>query len=272
MRIKAILFILTGIFFLQSFSGYSQVSGVSSSKLVVPNAYTVPFHHSEIEPSFSYLMSKKGFSSYGKQFYYSPNKDSIDITSDLYLRFTYGLTQDMEVGTIMTTDLSSLSFGSKYTFLRNKKFAGALLLGINFINNRLSFLALPATSEPWRTTSIAYGITFTNQFSERLSLDTDVQLQNTLANGSNYSNELFAHSEIGYYIFNQQLQLIGGLDFHYKNRLYDRFSDFGLIFNTGVTIETGKNYLIVIYTPVAIAGRNTAIYYGINMAFTISLH
>lgn len=272
MKIKIILFLLIGIYFFNPFSGHSQVNGISSSKLVVTNAYTVPLHHSEIEPSFSYLMSKKGFSSYGKKFYYSPNKDSIDITSDLYLRFTYGLTQNMEVGTIMTTDLSSLSFGSKYTFLRNKKFGGALLLGINFINNRISFLALPATSEPWRTTSIAYGVAFTRQFSEKFSLDTDIQLQNTLANGNNYSNEIFTHSELGYYIFNQQLQLIGGIDFHYKHRLYDGFSDFGLIFNTGVTIETGKNYLIVIYTPVSIAGKNTAIYYGINMAFTISLY
>ena len=79
------------------------------------------------------------------------------------------------------------------------------------------------------------------------------------------------NSELGYYIFNHQLQLVGGFAYHHQHLKPTGMNAYSLVFNPGVTIETGKSYIIVVYAPIALSGKNMEIYRGVNVAFTLDI-
>jgi len=67
----------------------AQVAGISASKLTTYNAYTIEYHHLEIEPSFSWMSSRSAFNNQGSRYFYSPGKDSLIYSKELFLRGTY---------------------------------------------------------------------------------------------------------------------------------------------------------------------------------------
>ena len=262
----AVLFLFIGL------KAEAQVAGISASKLNTYNAYTISLHHLEVEPSFSWMSSRSAFDERGNRYFYSANKDSLIYSKELFLRGTYSPFKNFEIGTVITSDLSSVSFGIKYLFFDNKKLAASFIAGGNWsgqyeAKNTGNTLPGPDT----RVADYVGGFAITSQFTERLSWDSDIQFQNSIAGGQSFLTDYFVDSELGYYVFNHQLQLVGGFGFHYKSFKTTGSNAYSLIFNPGVTIETGKSYIIVLYAPVTLAGKNMAIYNGINLAFTLDI-
>lgn len=250
----------------------AQVSGISASKLATYNAYTIDFHHLEIEPSFSWMSSRSAFNDRGSRYFYTANKDSLTYSKEFFLRGTFSPFKNLEIGTMLTTDLSSLSFGLKYMFFDNQKFAASVIAGANWSAQDTPVLKPGFVPGPdTRVSSYVGGFAFTRQFTERLSWDMDMQYQNSYSGGMFFQNDYFLDSELGYYVFKQQLQLIGGFSYHYQDIHTIGRSAYSLIFNPGVTIETGKSYLFVLYAPIPLFGKNMAIYRGINLAITITV-
>ncbi|MBE0649877.1 MAG: hypothetical protein IH595_03445 [Bacteroidales bacterium] len=250
----------------------AQVAGISASKLTTFNAYTISLHHLEVEPSISWMSSQSAFNDHGKRHFYSANHDSLITSRTLFFRGTYSPFKNLEIGTLITSDLSSLSFGVKYLFFDNKKLAASFIYGGNWSGLyspvlKPGFVPGPET----RVSSYAGGFALTRQFSENLSWDSDLQYQNSFSGGRSFQNDYFVDSELGYYVFNHQLQLVGGFAYHYQNTKTAGQEAYSLIFNPGVTIETGKSYLIVLYAPIPLIGKNSAIYHGINLAFTMDV-
>lgn len=250
----------------------AQVAGISASKLATYNAYTIEHNHLEIEPSFSWMSSRRAFNDHGNRYFFSANHDSLIISRDLFLRGTYSPFKNLEIGTFITADLSSLSLGLKYMFFDNKKFAASFIYGINW-SGKYSDLQKPGTIPKPETRVAAYagGFALTRQFSEKLSWDTDLQYQTSFSAGRSFQNDYFVDSELGYYVFHHQLQLIGGFTYHYQNTKTIGQEGYSLVFNPGVTIETGKSYIIVLYAPVSLLGKNMEIYRGVNVAFTLDI-
>jgi hypothetical protein len=247
----------------------AQVVGVSASKLTAVDATLVSAKTLEAEPSFSYLYSKRTFDNSGNLLPVSPDNDSAVILKDLFFRFTYGVGKNLEIGTFITSNLSSISFGAKYRFVQHRKFLGVALLGINFSNQ--SNFGIRKTGFFGKSLGIATGVALTNNFTSRLSLDVSAQYQNSFCYEGSLSDDYFLDSDLGYYVFHNTLQLAGGFSFQYNHLKTGNPDAYRLSFHPGVTIETGKSFIIVFYMPIDLVGKNMGRFTGFSLAFTLSI-
>ncbi len=247
----------------------AQVVGVSASKLTTTDAVLVSKNTLEAEPSFIYLFSRKVFDDKGQLYPVSPDGDSAVILKDLFFRFTYGAGQRLEIGTFVTANLSSISFGAKYRFVRQKKFLAAALLGINFSDN--SNFGVRKTGFFGKYIGIATGVALTENFTDRLSLDVEMQFQHAFCYDGPLANNYFLDTGLGYYVFRHTLQLAGGFSWQYNQSLNGIPGSYHLSFHPGVTIETGKSFIIVFYSPIDLTGRNTGRFTGFSFAFTLTI-
>jgi hypothetical protein len=266
-RIGFFLFVLSG---LMGGAVSAQVSGVSASKLITIDATLVAAKTLEAEPSFTYLYGKNAFDNDGKTYPVSLDPDSAVILKDMFFRFTYGVDKNLEIGTFVTANLSSLSFGAKYRFVQHRKFLGVALLGINFSNE--SNFSIRKTGFFGKFIGIATGVALTNNFTPRLSLDVSAQYQNTFCYEGSLSDDYFLDSDLGYYVFHQTLQLVGGFSFRYNHFKTGNPDAYLLSFHPGITIETGKSFIIVFYTPIDLMGKNVGCFTGFSFAFTLIIH
>jgi len=142
-----------------------------------------------------------------------------------------------------------------------------LLLGTTFSNQ--SDLVSHNSGFYEKTISLAGGFALTQQFSSRLSLDMDLQYQHVLSRNLSLSKDVFLDTDLGYYVYHHKLQLTGGLSFNHNNFKINDHKAYRLTFNPGLTIETGKSYIIVIYLPIDLLGREVERAYGFSLAFTL---
>ena len=261
------LLMITGLLLADALT--AQVAGLSASKLSTIDAVTVSKHNLEAEPSFGYLFSRKAFDNEGKLYSYSPDGDSAIILKDLFFRFTYGAGERLEIGTFITANLSSISFGAKYRFIEHKKFMAAALLGLNFSNS--SNFGIRKTGFLGKFIGVATGVALTENFTDRLSLDIETQFQHAFCYDGPLLNSYFLDSDLGYYVFNHTLQLIGGISWQYNHSLNDTPDSYRFSFHPGVTIETGKSFIIVFDTPIDLAGKNAGRFSGFSFAFTLTI-
>ncbi len=253
--------------FLLSLKLSAQVAGVSASKLATYDAVLVPKYALEAEPSFSYLYSRQWFNVNSHSVPYDLGHDSSLLLTNFNMRFTYGVGDNLEVGAFINGDLSSFSFGAKVRLLEKKNTGLVLLLGTTLSNQ--SDQIYRNSGFYGESLSLAGGFAFTQNFSPRLSWDTDFQAQHTLTKHSSLSNSYFLDSELGYYVYEHRLQLVGGFSYNYNYHLDDKMTTYRLTFNPGVTIETGKSYILVAYFPIDLLGKNLERSYGFSLAFTL---
>jgi len=269
-KYSGLLLVLFCGMILQTKTASAQVAGVSASKLTAIDANLVPAGHLEAEPSFIYLYGKKAFNNYGKLYPVSVNADSAVILKDFFFRFTYGVGSRLEIGTYVTANLNSLSFGAKYRFIQHKKFMAVALLGFNFSD--APEWEVRKTGFFGKAMGIATGVGLTSIFSPRFSLDISAQYQHTFCYTNSLSEDYFLDSDLGYYVFHHTLQLIGGVSLQYSQFKDNNPDTFLFSFHPGVTIERGKSFIIVFYTPIDLAGRNAGKFTGFSFAFTLSIH
>jgi len=245
MNSKKLLFVITFILF--SFNLFSQVGGISASKLVVINAETVPANKIEFEPSFGFNVSKN---------------DSLNMSSDFGFRFTYGLNSKTEIGIFIPLHLSSVNWGIKYQTFNFNKLSLGMIAGIEnalIVNNskegKISSLF----------TSYAGGIISTYQFNNKLSIDFSGQFQNHFEADKIDFNS-FLNSEIGYFV-SDGLQLVTGLQYENHHILNTRENYFTI--NSGITVEKAKNFILVVNIPYQFKNKYTSQTIGFLMALTI---
>ena len=107
---------------------FAQISGISNSKVVVPGAETVGVGVFEFEPAFESFSSSSVWNSDGKL----KASDSTTVESSHGFRFTTGVKENLEVGMILPSDVSSLNFGLKWLFWSRNDLSVALQSGLNF--------------------------------------------------------------------------------------------------------------------------------------------
>lgn len=247
---------------------HSQIAGVSNDKLVVVNPGSIATRSFEFEPAFGYLWSTKAFNNCGKLVSLNPEGDSTQVLRALGFRFTYGFAKNFEIGTTITSDLNTFALGIKYTFLQNEKSVMGAFLGTTFANE--SDFVFRNTGIFGKTASVVGGLAYMAIFSEKLSLDVDAQYQNIFDGNSSYSDDVYSAVEIGYR-FPKRVQLIGGFNFRYNHFKTDQPDAWLLTFNPGITVNSGKSFVIILYSPFDIAGRNNDKFNGFLFALTITL-
>ncbi len=259
------------VLFIAFMGAAAQVAGLSNDKLVAVNPATIGIRTAEFEPGFGYIWSKKTFGDDGKLSSMNPSNDSILVMQALVFRITYGFAKNFEIGTVVTSSLDAFALGLKYNFFTMEKFAAGAFLGTNFSNN--SDFVIRNTGIFGKTMSLVGGFAFTNRFGEskRLSIDYDLQYQNTLDKNTSYSDDVFLAADLGYE-FKKKVQLITGLNYQFHNYKNGDQNAWKLTWNTGITVHPGEMFSLIVNAPIDLAGRNTGRFVGFQIILTIALN
>ena len=262
---KHLFFLFLGI--LISLNLSAQIGGLSGSKLGSFTADVVDHKKIEFEPSFFHARSSKYWDSNSNLVDIYSTADSLKVVTGLSFRFTYGLWDKLEIGLAVSTDVSAASLGLRYTFLQRKTYGLALIGGLNIpLGNRTIDQTIRATGN---IAQMGFGMVGSYSFSENLSIDFTGQylhfLEETLDNDK---GGFHLNTDLGYYILNHNLQLIGGLGYRFvKNDIGNHQV---LTVYPGVTIETGKSYIIVLSVPFDVYGQQENKNLGFNFALTLT--
>ncbi len=102
-------------------NAYSQVGGLSASKLGTYCAETVPVQSLEFEPTFNFASTTSYFNEHNNVSDLFMSDDSIQHFASTGFRFTYGLFENFELGVTIPIDISTISFGIniKYQLIAN---------------------------------------------------------------------------------------------------------------------------------------------------------
>jgi hypothetical protein len=127
----------------------------------------------------------------------------------------------------------------------------------------------------YRTTDdamqLGIGGIFSYQKGENFSFDYNLEYDNFLKETTSTKNgTIYTSFDAGYYIFNHQLQLISSIGYEYSN-MGSGMNQSRLTIYPGVTVETGKHYIIVISAPFDVYGRNVNKTAAFAFALTLTL-
>jgi hypothetical protein len=260
--------LLFAVILVASGNVFSQIGGLSGSKLISYCVDVVDDKKIEFEPVFYHFASSKYWNADGELHDLYSTPDSIRKATGMGFRFTYGMFDKLEVGMAFSTDMEMGAFGIRYIVLQKKKSALALMGGLNLPLGNSTFDKRIRLAE--NTLSTGLGAVATFDFTQNLSLDVNAQYMFFLSETvDNDKGKLIFSADLGYYVFNHTLQLVGAAGFSSIKNGEGNHSV--LTLNPGFTVETAKNFIIVMGFPFDVYGTNEAKNRGFTFALTITL-
>ncbi len=269
---KALAFIL--IF---TFSVSAQIGGLSATKINAYSATVVPLNKMEFEPSISVNFSKDIV----KQNKFNgtlANKEykMLEVSSSFYFRFTYGLTEKIEVGFSIPSNVEAINFGLKYKLSDGigKNTSLALLGGLNVpLGNNSYYLTDANFSEKLFNTGIAYGLVISQILTRKSSVDFNFIAQSHVPANSNSKFNKFdfsVNADYGYYL-TDNLQAILGVSYFKVTFNNSTLNQTSLICIPGISVEKGKNYSFSLSIPFNVYSHNIKSFIGFGFVLTILL-
>jgi len=245
---------------------YGQIGGLSASKLGSFSVGVVPSHKIELEPSFSHFRSKYYWDNdYNRKSIFTTT-DSVRNISAMSFRFTYGLWDKLELGVSVSPDVSMSNWGVRYIVYENDKLGLAAITGMNIpLGNQTIDKKLRLADN---LLSLGVGGVMSYSFSENFSTDFTAQYQFRLEESAHHDkNAMFFNLDFGYYILKHQLQLATG--FGYRGVQDDDGNHNVFTITPGITIETGETFIVVLYAPFDVIGKNEVVNNGFGFALTL---
>lgn len=247
---------------------FGQVGGISNAKLAALNIEAVGHQKIEFEPTVFHVIAKKAWDQNGNLDHYFSSPDSVIKNSGLSFRFTYGLWDVLEIGGSISTDLSNTNLGAKYKFWSHKKMGLAAVAGARIpLGNKTIDKTIRIADN---LTSIGGGIIYSFYLNERFSLDASSQyLFFAQATKEDHKGTFYFNSDIGYYIFNNNLQLVVG--FGYLSSFIQNITSTTWTIYPGFTVHSGKNFVLILQAPFDVAGKNALKNAGVAFSLTITI-
>ena len=266
MRKSYIFFVLIFI----SWNTSGQIAGISGSKLRSYCVDVVDHHKVELEPSLYYGQSRRHWNDESDLEDTFSTADSINRFSGIAMRITYGLFDKLEVGMAVPLDMKTGYFGMRYVLLQKKSYGLAAIAGFNVPMGQGTYKRGYRSEDD--AMQLGLGGVFSYQKGENFSLDYNLEYDNFLSETvSTKKGTVYTSVDVGYYFFNHQLQLIGSVGYEYSD-MGNGLNQNRLTLYPGVTIETGKHYIIVLAAPFDVYGRNVNKTAGFAMALTLTLN
>ncbi len=262
------------IFFIFSFSCitseiFAQVQGLSASKLATVDANTVPKRTLEFEPSLSVFWSTRYWNASREKLPSFPGNDSVKVFTEFGFRSTYGINDKMEFGTYMPNDLSYLDLGTKIKLLDHESTGIALLAGSRIkIGNAVM---LKSGHDYKNLDNFSLGLAGSFNRTKRFSVDVNSQFSQYIS-AEKYSHkyDYFLNTDFGYYV-HEGIQMVAGLNYALNRFDTASLNHDHLFLNLGITIETAKNLIIVVNSPLCLVGKNEDCLLGFAYALTITI-
>jgi len=249
---------------------FSQVGGLSASKLGTYCTETVSAKAIEFEPAFSFASSTKMFDNNGATQNLFLSSDSTQLFSSFGFRFSYGLFKDFELGVSLPVDISTLSIGAKYKLPLETKMSFGIFVGYNAIVGNEVYVKRNTVHES--TSSVAAGIIATYDFSEKFGFDFNAQYHkhfHTTVGG--HSQGYTLSTDVGYYLI-ENINFIGGFIYSYDNNKIITRQSHLFTFNPGIAIEKAERFILVLNSPIDLFGKNEYKSTGFGLALTILLN
>ena len=246
---------------------YAQVGGISGSKISASTVDVVDHHKLEFEPSFFHFKANKFWDENSNLQDLYLNQDSIKWGTSLNFRITYGLFDKFEIGTSISSDLLLIQIGTRYILYNNKNTGLALVGGLNLpLGNKSVSKSLRYSNT---ISKAGGGLVFTGYLNNDFSVDINAQYFSSIENSIDKStSNIYLNSDFGYYVMLRQLQFIAG--FGYQFLQYGDFDTQIFTFFPGITVETGKQYIIVLGGLIDLWGKNAIKNNGAVLALTIT--
>jgi len=247
----------------------AQIGGISASKVAAFCVDPIDNHQVEFEPSYGIQTSRHYWDEKGNKQDLFNSTDSVELSSSLMWRISYGLLDDkMEVGISFSPDLSSFNWGAKMTVLQQEKIGISLMTGLYMpLGSRIFDKSAPSPDD---VKSYGFGIINSWTFDETFSLDINIQFQDYFQQVDGVSEiDYFFNIEVGKYIMDNQLLLIGG--FGYQQYNFEEGNQQKWTFYPGVSIEFAENFLVVFNGAFDFTGKNISKTSGFGMALTTFL-
>jgi len=261
-----IKYLMLGLYSILFSVSYAQIGGLSASKLGSFSVGVVPNNKIEFEPSFSHFRSKSYWDNDNNKQSIFSTSDSVRNISAMSFRFTYGLWDKMEIGVSVSPDVSMSSWGLRYIVCQQEKLGIAAITGMNIpLGNQTIDKKLRLADN---LLSLGIGGVMTYDFSNNFSADFTAQYQFRLEETSHHDkNAMFFNLDFGYYILNHQLQFASGIAYRTVQDIQGNHNVFTI--TPGITVETGEIFIIVLYAPFDIMGKNEVINNGFGFALTL---
>lgn len=236
---------------------FAQIGGISGAKLSIPNFATVHVGIFEFEPSFSVFSAREKFNNTNK----TESLNGVIKISDLVFRVTTGLTDNIETGISLSTQMKRVNWGLKYSFYNSNQFNFFFLGGISLSAGNYF---IPDSSSGKETTLFSLGSGISAGFNEKLS--TDFML--VLSKNSDGKTLINTGVSNGYFL-NDKLQLICEFTGEYNNLEDSGACKISVL--SGLTYHVSDRLIIILGTQYDLAGKNYLKSFGYFGAFTISL-
>lgn len=248
---------------------YSQVGGLSASKLGTYCAETVPAQSLEFEPTFYFASTTSYFNQNSDIHKLFMSEDSIQHFASTGFRFSYGLFENFELGVTIPIDISTISFGIKYKLPIDNKLEFGLMAGYNGIYGNDIYVKRNTVHES--TSAYALGLICTYPFSDKLSIDFNAQYQTHIHKTiTNHKKGVYLSSDIGYYLL-KNINFISGFSYSFRNNDAPEQNSYLFTFNPGIAIEKAERFILVLNSPVDLFGKNEYKTTGLGLALTILL-
>jgi len=243
----------------------AQIGGVNAAKINAITPAPITKGTAEFEPNYSFTRFNQAWDDKGNLRSIYSNTDSVEIQTQMSFRWAYGLSDKIEIGGFLAEDFSNWSIKHN-TFIKEKLalgFQGGVNLPFgNIVRNN-------SNKQPDQISTYIIGIGGTYEFSEILSLDFNVQLQDYFSSHSDLpSNDLFFFTDAGYYI-NDVVMIMGSIS--YQTSKFSDFRQNKFSFYPGFALEMIDNYFIVVNGMFDLSGKNTEKTSGVALSLTMTL-
>ncbi len=238
----------------------AQISGISDTKLCVPDAGALSVGSFEFEPSFSVFNSTNRFCDNGEM----ESLAGESVSSSVLFRVTAGIAEGLEIGTTFSSTIEQVSVGSKYIFSESENFSLGLIAGVSLPAGN-KFIADTLRDADNNLTS-SYGALGSIKLSGSSSIDMIFSF--TKIHGENSFDKILSYG-IGFgQWLSKKFQVVAELNGFstYNGKLHSG----KISFMPGVTYKISEQLLFVLGTQFDLMGKNEYKGLGYFSAFTIT--
>ena len=259
MNRKILLSFIFTLFY--SLNSFSQIGGVSASKISAINYLPIPEKTVEFEPTINLFNSSSFFDNNGNTI----SIDTATASSALNWRITYGVTENFEVAVGFPSNMQGGNASMKtYLFQKDILHVGAML-GFYFPWGNRTYDKNNLTVND--IGNYGFGLISSLEWNDKNSTDINVQVQNNFqANDQLPTNTYFINIDHGLYSKNGKVLWIMGSGYQYA-KLNEQIQS-KLTLYPGVALEHAENFILVLATSFDVAGKNNSKNIGFGMSLT----
>lgn len=245
-------------------TGYSQIGGITGSKINAINHEPIPKGKAEFEPSYTYGRTTQIWDDKKQLNYIFGSPDSLLIGAAMNFRMAYAFSNSFELGCNLGVGYSNWSM--KYKLFDIDDLGIGIMGGINMpfgsavVDKRQRY-----TGE---VSSFAFGGIVSYEFNEQSSIDFNVQFQDYFHKAiGNSEYDVFLALDYGQY-FNDYLMVHS---LFYQSSNFNPLWQKKLTYSPGLSMEMKAEYMVVFNLNIDLIGRNVFRTNGFSVAFTITL-